>query len=171
MNVEEIKAKKAEESAAVAAETQKGESDAEKLANLKALEENLLRQTATTVAGANDLAPKAANFLITDAVKAKNAGFRLRWVQLQDKQKAVLRLHDGWERVPVSDGGSQIGDEYALFRLPIAKYDARQKELAEENRRRLKNTGRELEATTEAVLRELEARGITPKKGILIKEM
>lgn len=149
------------------------QTDAEKRAELEKLEKELKRQEEISIAGAAVLTPKQSLLQVPASSKnhPKNKDYHLRWVNMRDPQKAQNRKVMGWERVPESEGGATIGDEYALFRIPKQRREAIVAGFEAENKRRLQQHERDLENEAEAVARVLKDKfGIVPQKGILINE-
>lgn len=99
--------------------------------------QKLERIEETSSYGSRPRSPKAI-MLDASAIQAKLPDHHVRWVSTTNHDKAVLRKADGY--VPVSPeqaGGAPttVGD-LTLMAIPRAKYEAREREIANENRRR-----------------------------------
>lgn len=107
----------------------------------------------TGSSGAVPLTPKAK---LLDAAEAESMhpGKRLRWVNVQNVEKTQLRQSEGYERLPVAEGGRQVGN-LALFALPRQEYDRRVADVARRNNERLSAHKNEVENMAESVARAL----------------
>ena len=64
------------------------------------------------------------------------SGYHLRWLSLRNKEKLDSRIEEGYAKVPEAEGGRQLGDSMALFRIPTELRDARKRrEVAQTNSR------------------------------------
>lgn len=137
----------------------------EKITEMQA---DLTRQERTT--GRSGAVPNATKQMLLDGSDAiqQNPGKRLRWVNVGVAEKVQLRKSQGYELVPVSEGGRQVGN-LALFRLPEEYYRERVEALEKENKRRLSSHRSEVEQEAEAIARVLRDRhGIKAK--ILVED-
>lgn len=87
------------------------------LALMRAQKEELERHERQRVSGAPILAPRT-RLLDASYAQEKNPDYHYRWVNITDGSKVSARKADGWTRVPEGEGGAQLGDEMALFRIP-----------------------------------------------------
>lgn len=87
------------------------------IALMRAQRDELERHEATRVSGAPILMPRS-RLLDASYAKDKNPDFNYRWVNITDGGRVGARRADGWERVPEDEGGMQLGEEMALFRIP-----------------------------------------------------
>lgn len=138
------------------------------LDEMKADLDRLERTTGSS--GAIPLTPKAQLLDATD-VQSQHADKRLRWVNTQNAEKAQLRQAQGYERVPVAEGGRQVGN-LALFALSKDEYNRRVADVERRNKERLSAHKTDVEKIAEGVARELRDRhGISVKaENILISE-
>src|SRR5688572_16000347 len=91
----------------------------------------------TSSYGSRPRSPKAI-MLDASAVQAKLPDHHVRWISTTNHDKAVLRKADGYVSVsPEQAGGAPtlIGD-LQLMAIPRARYEAREREIAAENKRR-----------------------------------
>jgi hypothetical protein len=130
---------------------------AEKIADMKAFEQNLAQQERTT--GSSGLIPLAPKQQLLDArqIEKDNPDKRFRWVNVHNSERAQLRQAQGYERVPVAEGGRQVGN-LALFAVPRQKYDERVAQLEKTNKERLTAHQTEVERIADGVAKELRDR-------------
>lgn len=74
--------------------------------------------------GAASLSPKE-QLLNSEEAKKQNPDSNVRWLSLRNKEKLDVRMEEGYEKIPESEGGRQLGDSMALFRIPRQLSDAR----------------------------------------------
>lgn len=110
----------------------------------------------TGSSGAVPLTPKA-QLLDAREVESNHKDKRLRWVNVQNAEKAQLRQAQGYERVPVAEGGRQVGN-LALFALPREEFVRREAAVERQNKDRLSAHKSEVERMAESVARELRDR-------------
>jgi hypothetical protein len=97
---------------------------------------------------------KRADMLDESELQAANPDKRYRWGSLRNEQKMQRRLNEGYERVPVTEGGRQVGN-LVLLAVPREVHDrkvAADKALREA---RLHAHKGEVEKMAEAVAKEL----------------
>lgn len=128
-------------------------SKAEAIAKIVEMRKALERQGALEHSGAASNAT-ATTMLDKAEAESLNPGKRLRWVNVRNAEKAQLRQASGYERVPESEGGRQVGN-LALFRLPGAEYDRRVAKIAKLGKDRLEVHNKQAEQFAEKVAREL----------------
>lgn len=117
--------------------------------------------------GAIPNTPKAT-LLDATSVQAKMPDKRIRWVNIADASKVTGRVTEGYERVPESEGGRQIGN-LALFRVPAEVHARKVRAIEEQNERRLHAHKAAVEQVAESVERTLrDKHGIRAK--VLIEE-
>ena len=137
----------------------------EKISDMQANLERIERTTGRS--GAVPRAPKAMLLDATEAIAA-NPNKRLRWVNVGVAEKVQLRKSSGYELVPVSEGGRQVGN-LALMSLPDEVYRERVAEIEAENKRRLSSYRDEVEKEADAIARVLrDKHGIKAK--ILVED-
>lgn len=117
--------------------------------------------------GRSGAVPNTPKAMLLDAssVQVKQANYRLRWVSVADAAKVSGRVAEGYERVPDSDGGRQMGN-LALFRIPREQYERKVQAIKEMNERRLDAHRAEVSQVAENVERVLR-----DKHGIRAKVM
>lgn len=121
----------------------------------------------TGQSGAVPLATKQMLLDASDVVK-RHPNLRLRWVNVNNREKAEMRQHNGYVRLPDSEGGRQVGN-LALFACSQGTYEARVKQYDELHKSRLTQHNREVGAEAEAIERIMRDRyGVKVK--ILIEE-
>lgn len=168
MGMEELKAKKSKEPEVEAAPEM---SNTEKRALLAKLQADLdLEEKKSGRSGAVPLTTKR-KLLDASEVAAKHPDKHVRWVQTAVDAKATMRQEDGYERIPASEGGKQVGN-LALFAIPKEKYEQKIEEIKKVGKERLASHNREVEAVAEAVMKELRDRhGLdVPREKIIIRE-
>lgn len=168
MGLAELEAKKAAEAVAEAAPSNNQFSTVSPKAELELMIDRAAQLERTTGnSGVIPNAPKAA-LLNVDSVQLRHPTKRIKWVNVKNTEKAQLRESTGYTRLPITEGGRQVGD-LALFSLPRDVYEARVKDVEEKNKARLQAHKTEVEAAAEGIMRELRDRhGI--KANILISE-
>ena len=143
-----------ENSAPKSEPVQQKPSAADAKAEVKNTTEKLERLERTTGrSGAVPNAPKQMLLEAPDAV-AQHPDKRLRWGSLSNPDKMEVRKAEGYERLPVSEGGKQVGN-MVLLALPREEYEARVRRILEENERRLTLHNHEVEAVAEQVAKVL----------------
>lgn len=85
--------------------------------------------------GAASLSPKE-QLLNADEAKKQNPDSHVRWLSLRNTEKLDARMEEGYAKIPESEGGRQLGDSMALFRIPRQLSDARIKRQEEATRAR-----------------------------------
>lgn len=111
--------------------------------------------------------PKKHLLNIDDAQK-QNPNQRIKWVNVNNKEKYELRKANGYEPIPIAEGGRQVGN-LMLHKLPREEYDRRVEEIKRINKDRLSSHKTEVEQAAEGIMRELrDHHGI--KANILISE-
>jgi len=128
------------------------------VSDLKKQKESLARQEKTT--GNSGAVPNTPKQMLLDGtdIQEKNPEHHVRWVNIKDPQKAAGRQAEGYERVPMSEGGRQLGDELAAFRIPTQGYEARLARQEKLNEHRLSSHKVEAERMAEGIARELRDR-------------
>lgn len=130
---------------------------ADKVAALKSQKEALDRQERTTgSSGAISLEPKQSLFRADDLVK-DNPDKKFRWVNVGVPEKVQGRQAQGYSRVPVAEGGRQVGN-LALFETSRQAYEERVAQHAKLNQDRLSAHKTEVEKAAESIARELRDR-------------
>jgi hypothetical protein len=127
----------------------------------------------TMVPGATVLLPKAELLNPREAkAHAANKGKHLRWINKTLPEKVQTRIMEGYEKVPESEGGRDLGNEYVLMRLPEEKAEAKRKAIQDKGRAWLSAHKREMEQTAEQVARILvQNYGFSPNEAkILVDE-
>lgn len=161
MSIEDLKARREAKEAIKAAEEAVKEEQKYSDASPKAELENQMKkldslERTTGPSGAVPNTPKA-QLLDASEAQALNPDKHLRWVNVGNKEKAEMRQHTGYKRVPVSEGGRQVGN-LALFEISREEYDRRVSNLREMNTRRLNAHKAEVEQLAENIARELRDR-------------
>lgn len=142
---------------------------AERKAALLAEMERLNEIERKSVPGARPRTPRA-QMLDASEQEAKDPDHHYRFVNIRDTQKAGSRIEDGYKKVPVEEGGRNLGDEFALMRIPKAKYVERQQEIAAANKVRETAHIREMENAAESVARALrDNHGVTVSPDYILK--
>lgn len=127
---------------------------AEKKAALLAEMQRLNELEMKMLPGARPRTPRA-QMLDASEVEAKDPDNHYRFVNLRDTQKAALKIEDGYTKVPVEEGGRNLGDEYALMRIPRKKHDEHREQIRQSNKMRETAHIREMENAAESVARQL----------------
>lgn len=120
---------------------------------LKEFAKKLGRVEAKTHAGARSRQPKQSLLDASD-VQAQHPDKKIRWSSLANPDKMEIRKHEGYERLPVSEGGRQVGNN-VLMALSKEDYDHRVAEQKKVNEQRLKQHNREVEEMAEQVAKVL----------------
>lgn len=128
----------------------------ERLTEARQQREALDREASKREAGAPVLTPKA-HLLRADEARNNEANkhYHLRWVNISDPVRAKIREEMGYERVPMDEGGAQLGTEYVLFRLPEEVAKQREANLLALSRARLAAPTKEMERMAENVAKIL----------------
>lgn len=138
--------------------------------SVKEMQEQLDKIERTT--GPSGAIPMMPKQMLLDAseVQEKKEDRRLRWVNVGNAEKAQARQAQGYVRVPVAEGGRQVGN-LALFELPREEYERRVAAQRKLNKDRLSAHKAEAEQMAENIARELRDRhGISiDAERILIK--
>jgi len=104
-------------------------------------------------------------------VEAKHPDRRLRWVNLRNLDKVAARVAEGYVRLPDSEDGRHIGDDYALFSLPRGEYEKKIEAGRQLRALRLRMHKTEFERVVEGVAREMrDKHGINVSAEDLMKE-
>lgn len=82
---------------------------------------------------------------------------RLRWLTLSNKEKMESRKASGYEILPVSEGGKQVGN-YVLSAISREEYDRRVAEMTKRDRELLSAHNREVDAEAEVAAKYLRDR-------------
>lgn len=148
MSVEDLKAKKEAEKIA---EKYSGDPLKEEMSRLERIEKTSGRS------GAVPNTPKGHLLDLTE-VQRKHPGKRVRFVNVANKEKAQKRTEvDGYERVPESEGGKQVGNLVTMA-IPRPVYEERVAKIAKMNKERMVAHNKEVERMAEGVARELRDR-------------
>lgn len=130
---------------------------------LKELREALDREERKTgTSGAVPLTPKQALLDASDLAKAQ-PDKHFRWLNTGNAEVIRLRRQEGYERVPESEGGRQVGG-LALFVQSAEKHSQRKEAEAKLHNERLSQHNREVEQAAETLARHLR-----DKHGLRIK--
>lgn len=131
-----------------------GQSNSDKRAALTAQMDALNRAEAKT--GGSGAIPNAPKQKLLDAsdVQTKYPDKRLRWISVANADKVEVRQAQGYVRVPVAEGGRQVGN-MALFALPRDEYERRVAEIRRVSKERLKAHETEVERMAEQVAKVL----------------
>ena len=131
--------------------------DTEKRAKIKEMQADLDRQERTT--GQSGAVPNASKQQLLDATDIVDArpNERVRWVNVGNPEKAQLRQSQGYERIPLAEGGRQVGN-LALFSTSRENYERRVDEVNRVSKERLSAHKKDVEKVAEAVVRELRDR-------------
>lgn len=128
------------------------------------------RERTSGRSGAVPRSPKQGLLDASD-VEAAHPDKRVRWLNLKNPEKVVVRQAEGYTRLPAEEGGRSLGDEMALFAAPREVHEERVAAQTEENRRRESAHRNEFQRTVEAVARELRDRhGVNVSAEQLMKE-
>jgi hypothetical protein len=129
-------------------------SPAEAKAAIEGMQEKLNQVERTT--GRSGAIPRTPKQKLLDAsdVQAARPNKRVRWVNLKNAEK---RTGDGYERIPVADGGRQAGD-LALFELDRPEYDRRVAEQKARNKELLRSHETEVERMADEVAKVMRDR-------------
>jgi len=103
--------------------------------------------------GAVPLSPKQALLDARD-VESQHPEHRLRWVNTLDKNKVAARQAEGYERVPLAEGGKEVGN-LVLFKQKRELYEDRVERQERLNEERLSAHNKEMEETADAVAKIL----------------
>lgn len=123
---------------------------------VQAIADRLKAQSAQTYSGAD---PRGPISTIMDAPVAREkcpADKHLRWVNLKNPNMVNLRRAAGYTRVTDEEGGQVLGDEMALFVVPMAVHERAVAEQKGENARRLLSHKTEMEQLAEGTARILK---------------
>ena len=127
---------------------------AAKRAELEAEIKRLNELEAKTVPGARPRTPRAM-MLDASEQEAKDPDNYYRFVNLRDKERLATRVQDGFTKVPDSEGGKTLGDEYALMRQSQAKHREHLEQRDALTRHRESAHVREMENAAESVSKML----------------
>lgn len=145
-------------------------SDAASPTTLKELQESLDRQERKTgPSGAVPLTPKQALLDASDLADA-HPDRHYRWLNTGNAEVIRLRRQEGYERVPESEGGRQVGG-LGLFVQSAERHRERTEAEARLHKERLSQHNREVESAAETVARHLrDKHGLNIKaEDILVK--
>lgn len=175
MSVDDFKARQEAMATIEAAQKQVDEEQKYSDASPKSELENQMKgldqlERTTGPSGAVPNTPKASLLSIGDLAE-RNPDKHFRWVNVGNKEKAELRRHGGYDRVPTAEGGKQVGN-LALFAMDRREYERRVAHLRKTNQQRLNAHKAEVEQLAENIARELRDRhGISvDAERILINE-
>lgn len=137
----------------------------EQLAKLDRLEQTTGRS------GAIPIGPKNRLLSISEATRNKNKDYRLRWINVNNPEKAASRIADGYEIIPEAEGGRRVGG-LALARLGREEYERRVKDIDRQTQERLNSHNREMEGMADNLAQLLRDRhGISvDAERLLVKE-
>lgn len=120
------------------------------LAQLKALQDLENK----TVPGAAPLTPRQ-RMLDFSEVEAKDPDHHYRIINIRDKDKAAMRIQEGFVRVSEDQGGRPLGDELALMKIPMAKYQERVRSQLDLARFRETAHVQEMTAVAESIAKQM----------------
>jgi hypothetical protein len=148
-----------EASSSTATESQKPtRSKAEVMAEIKARMDELNRLEATT--GPSGAIPRSTKAILLDKTEAeaKNPDKRIRWVNLANQEKALLRtVVQGYVRLPEQQGGRQVGN-LVLCALPRDVYEERVEQQKKIQAERLSAKVTDMEEAFEGIARLFQDR-------------
>jgi len=136
---------------------------ADRKATLELQMKELQEQENKTVFGAPSRTPKQ-RMLDTKELQEKDPDHHYRFVNIKDPNKASQRIEEGYTRVPVEEGGRNLGDEFTLMKIPRSKYEWRIKGQERRNMELLTQHEREVEAVADQLLAQLRRAGIDISK-------
>ena len=129
----------------------------EKKAEQKEITQKMEQIERTTgSSGAIPFEPKRT-LLDATSLEKDNSDKRFRWVNVNNNERAQARQAQGYTRVPVAEGGRQVGN-LALFSLPREAYRQRVAAIEQLGKDRLNAHKAEVEQMADAVARELRDR-------------
>jgi len=152
-------------------EAEASRKSAEAKQNLENLQKTLDHIEAQILGGAPNLTPKDVLLDLSDLVE-KHPSMHFRWANIKAPGKADRRRLDGYIRLPVSEGGKELGGEIAVFVTSKRIFEAREQRVKDMNKARLKAHRAEVENAVEAIAKELRDKYglvIDPKR-ILVDE-
>lgn len=109
---------------------------------------------AQTLSGAPSLTPKELLLDLSD-LKAKHPDKHFRWVNIKAPGVADRRRLDGYLRLPVSEGGRELGGELAVFVTSAKIYEHRVQQFKDMQERRLSAHRADVEKVADAIAKEL----------------
>lgn len=119
--------------------------------------------------GGNLMTPKGMLLVSTEA-QLLNPGHRLRFVNVNAPGRGDALKGMGYERVPESEGGKQVG-ELALFRIPREVWAQREATKARRSQEMMESHKGEMREVVDKVIRELHDRGVQiDRKRLLVDE-
>lgn len=145
---------KAIDSTLQAAEDENARVRSSDIALMRAQKDELERYEAMNVGGAPILMPRA-RLLDASYAKEKNPDFNYRWLNITDAGKVGARRADGWERVSEDEGGIQLGEEMALFRIPKQHHNRLRQGLRNRQERSFDQPKKQFEASLNDVAKYL----------------
>lgn len=126
----------------------------ERIAKIREMQAELRKEEAKTGgSGAIPFTPKGMLLDATD-VQRQHPDKHIRWGNLKNEDKMQVRLSQGYERVPVTEGGKQVGN-LALIAQPLEKHLATVAEIERRTRERLTAHKAEVEEMANQVAKVL----------------
>lgn len=95
-------------------------------------------------AGAPDRSPREQLLAYGAVVQELMPEYRVRWTSVFDPSMAEKRRQQGYERIPIEEGGKALGSELVLSRIPRKQYEAQVAKDQDLHRRRMEDGGKQI---------------------------